>query len=145
MTWDAARCIHAAECVHGLPEAFDPAAKPWIRPEEADAASLADVVNRCPSGALRMQYPDGTSAMTAPPLNTCHVTRDGPNYLRGNLTLVAGRTRRVEDTRIALCRCGAVAEQAVLRQQPSQDRLRTMRARCRPRCRRRPAPTSPRR
>ena len=69
VTWDSARCIHAAECVHGLPEAFDPAAKPWIRPEEADAASLADVVNRCPSGALRMHHPDGTSAMSAPPLN----------------------------------------------------------------------------
>jgi CDGSH-type Zn-finger protein/uncharacterized Fe-S cluster protein YjdI len=105
VTWDASRCIHAAECVHGLPEAFDPAAKPWIRPEEADAASLADVVNRCPSGALRMQYPDGTSAMTAPPLNTCHVTRDGPNHLRGNLTLVHG-DETVHDTRIALCRCG---------------------------------------
>lgn len=105
VTWDAARCIHAAECVRGLPEAFDPAAKPWIRPEAADAASLADVVNRCPSGALRMQLPNGASAMTAPPLNTGHVTKDGPNYLRGNLTLVHHESS-VEDTRIALCRCG---------------------------------------
>lgn len=106
ITWDAARCIHAAECVRGLPESFDPEANPWIRPEAADTAALAEVVNRCPSGALRMQYAGGASAMTAPPLNTTQVTPDGPNYVRGNLTLNAGEAT-VEDTRIALCRCGA--------------------------------------
>ncbi len=106
VTWDAARCIHAAECVRGLPEAFDPHAKPWIRPDAADAASLAEVVNRCPSGALAMQHADGTSALVPPPLNTGQVTADGPNYLRGNLTLRQGDAV-VEDTRIALCRCGA--------------------------------------
>jgi len=106
VTWDAARCIHAAECVRGLPEAFDPAAKPWIRPDAADALSLADAVNRCPSGALRMHHADGTSAMTAPPLNTANVMPDGPNHVRGNLTLRLGETT-LEDTRIALCRCGA--------------------------------------
>ena len=30
VTYDAKRCIHAAECVHGLPGVFDPDAKPWI-------------------------------------------------------------------------------------------------------------------
>ena len=105
VTWDAARCIHAAECVHGLPEVFDPKAKPWIRPDAADPASVAEVVNRCPSGALSMRHVDGTPAMVVPPLNTGTVTPDGPNYLRGQLTLRAGDAI-VEDTRIALCRCG---------------------------------------
>ncbi|MFO1313987.1 MAG: CDGSH iron-sulfur domain-containing protein [Burkholderiales bacterium] len=106
VTWDAARCIHAAECVRGLPEVFDPQAKPWIRPDAADPASVADVVNRCPTGALSMRHADESSAMVVPPLNTGHVTPDGPNYLRGQLTLRHGETV-VEDTRIALCRCGA--------------------------------------
>ena len=105
VTWDAARCIHAAECVHGLPEVFDPKAKPWIRPDAADPASVAEVVNRCPSGALSMRHADGTPAMVVTPLNTGAVTPDGPNYLRGQLTLRAGDAV-VEDTRIALCRCG---------------------------------------
>ena len=30
VTYDAKRCIHAAECVHGVPEVFDPERKPWI-------------------------------------------------------------------------------------------------------------------
>lgn len=107
VTWDAVRCIHAAECVHGLPRVFDPAAKPWIRPADATPADLAVVVNRCPSGALRMQLADGTSAMTVPVENHGDVTPDGPNYLRGKLTLVVGGATVLEDTRIALCRCGA--------------------------------------
>lgn len=106
VTWDAARCIHAAECVHGLPEVFDRDARPWIVPDGADPASLADVVNRCPSGALAMTRRDGASAMTVPPLNTCHVTPDGPNFVRGDITLQLGE-RTAKDTRVALCRCGA--------------------------------------
>jgi CDGSH-type Zn-finger protein/uncharacterized Fe-S cluster protein YjdI len=106
VTWDSRRCIHAAACVHGLPQAFDPAAKPWIRPEAADPAALAAVVNRCPSGALRMQDAGGASAMVTPAANRGDVTPNGPNYLRGKLAVVvAGVT--TEDTRMALCRCGA--------------------------------------
>lgn len=106
VTWDAMRCIHAAECVRRLPQAFDPAAKPWIRPETADPDSVADAVNRCPSGALRMQFADGTSAMVVPPENAGRVTANGPTYLRGKLTLLEGESA-LEDTRMALCRCGA--------------------------------------
>jgi uncharacterized Fe-S cluster protein YjdI len=28
--YDAKRCIHAAECVHGLPAVFDPDRRPWL-------------------------------------------------------------------------------------------------------------------
>jgi len=105
VTWDGARCIHAAECVHGLPEVFAPDARPWIRPEATDVQSLAEVVNRCPSGALRLERTDDVPAMTVPPLNTCLVTADGPNFLRGDLTLHLGE-ETASDTRVALCRCG---------------------------------------
>ena len=78
VTWDAQRCIHAAACVHGLPQVFDPAAKPWIRPANAAPKELAEVINRCPSGALRMQFADGTSAMGVPADNHGDITPDGP-------------------------------------------------------------------
>ncbi len=106
VTWDATRCVHAAECVHRLPEVFNSKVKPWIQPEAADVAALADAVNRCPSGALSMQHADGTSAMAVPPRNTCDVTPNGPNHLRGKLVFRFGDTE-VADTRAALCRCGA--------------------------------------
>jgi CDGSH-type Zn-finger protein len=85
---------------------FNPAAKPWIQPDKADPAPVADAVNRCPSGALRMQFADGTSAMVVPPDNHGQVTANGPNYLRGKLSLHEGESV-LEDTRVALCRCGA--------------------------------------
>jgi CDGSH-type Zn-finger protein len=54
-----------------------------------------------------MQYADGTSAMVTPALNTCLVTANGPNYLRGNIVLKYGDDVTLTDTRMALCRCGA--------------------------------------
>ena len=58
VSFDAEVCRHAAECVRGMPEVFDTAKRPWINPEVAATADLADhlrlVVGRCPSGALRI-------------------------------------------------------------------------------------------
>ncbi|MFI9465365.1 (4Fe-4S)-binding protein [Streptomyces xiamenensis] len=59
VTFEAARCRHAAECVRGLPEVFDTARRPWIRPDGAEAGRLAEVVRRCPSGALQYERVDG--------------------------------------------------------------------------------------
>ena len=52
VSYDATRCIHAAECVRGAPNVFDPTARPWIRVENADPDYVAEVVQRCPTGAL---------------------------------------------------------------------------------------------
>ena len=52
VTYDASLCFHAAECVRGLPEVFHPDVRPWITPQAADADRVAEVVERCPSGAL---------------------------------------------------------------------------------------------
>ncbi|GAB4102937.1 (4Fe-4S)-binding protein [Micromonospora taraxaci] len=38
VTFEARRCLHAAECVRGLPEVFDPGQRPWIRPDGGGAA-----------------------------------------------------------------------------------------------------------
>jgi uncharacterized Fe-S cluster protein YjdI len=50
--YDRSRCRHYAECVRGLPQVFDPARRPWIRADLADADTVAEVVRRCPTGAL---------------------------------------------------------------------------------------------
>ena len=105
--YDAKRCIHAAECVHGLPAAFDPNAKPWVNPDGADPAELASVVDRCPSGALKLERAEGTPA-SVPALNTATLTPHGPTHLRGDLALMAqDDSVALRDTRMALCRCGA--------------------------------------
>jgi CDGSH-type Zn-finger protein/uncharacterized Fe-S cluster protein YjdI len=106
VTYDATRCIHAAECVHGLPAVFDPKAKPWVNPDGADAVALAAAVDRCPSGALGIEHPDGGTAST-PANNTATLTVNGPTYLHGNIAVVRSDGVARAETRMALCRCGA--------------------------------------
>ncbi|MFW6694565.1 (4Fe-4S)-binding protein [Streptomyces sp. MAR4 CNX-425] len=62
VTFEVARCRHAAECVTGLPEVFDPGERPWVRPDGAGAERVAEVVRRCPSGALQYELKDGGAA-----------------------------------------------------------------------------------
>lgn len=60
VTFDPNVCIHAGECVRGLPAVFDVRLKRWIRPENAPAERVADQVRRCPSGALQFRLkPEG--------------------------------------------------------------------------------------
>ena len=110
VSYDVRRCIHAAECVHGLPDVFDPGRKPWIDPDRAEAEQLLQVIMRCPTGALHLERSDDEHAEPTPERNTAIVERNGPVYLRGDLEIVTGEGEvLVRDTRIALCRCGASA------------------------------------
>lgn len=65
VTWEPARCRHAAECVGGLPRVFDTTRRPWITPGSADAEEIVEVVDRCPSFALGYRTHDGRTR-TAP-------------------------------------------------------------------------------
>jgi CDGSH-type Zn-finger protein/uncharacterized Fe-S cluster protein YjdI len=108
VTYDAARCIHAAECVHGLPAVFDPNRKPWIDAGAASADELAEVVRRCPTGALAYERLDGGPAEAPTPANVLRVTEDGPVYASGSLVILDAEHREIgRDTRVAFCRCGA--------------------------------------
>jgi CDGSH-type Zn-finger protein/uncharacterized Fe-S cluster protein YjdI len=106
--FNASRCIHAAECVHGLPTVFDPQARPWIQPGKATSDEVVAVVARCPTGALQATYEDGRAAETVSPRNELHIVADGPHHLRGDIE-VRDDSGRVwaRETRMALCRCGA--------------------------------------
>lgn len=100
------RCIHFAECVRSLPQVFDTRRRPWIKPDEADAHSIAQVVQRCPTGALHFVRKDGGPSEAIPETNTLVPGPHGPLYLHGEITLVMPDGVEFHDTRIALCRCG---------------------------------------
>lgn len=102
--YDARRCLHAAECVRGLPEVFDTAARPWIQPANADAEKVAEIVRRCPTGALHYALMGGNEEVGD--ANT-HITPqpNGPLIIRGNLSIETSEGV-LEETRAALCRCG---------------------------------------
>lgn len=55
VTFEAALCRHAAECVGGLPQVFDTAKRPWIQPQHASLDEIEAVVARCPSRALKFE------------------------------------------------------------------------------------------
>lgn len=104
--YEVARCIHAEECVQGLPKVFDPERRPWIDPNLASADAIAGVVRRCPTGAL--QYRTRTGAQEpAAERNEVHASADGPLYLRGGFDMRFSDGTFAAETRMALCRCGA--------------------------------------
>lgn len=108
VSYDARRCIHAAECVHGLPEVFDPERRPWIDPDRAGPREIADVVRECPTGALTFAGEE-VEAEAPPERNTATVVADGPIYVHGDLVVVDGEGEETREIRVALCRCGASA------------------------------------
>jgi uncharacterized Fe-S cluster protein YjdI len=106
--FDGRRCIHAAECVHRLPEVFDANRRPWILPQAASPDDLAQVVEQCPSGALTYERTDGGASEVVPEAPVMRIAKDGPLYVQGRCTLSDHGGNPVETgPRAALCRCGA--------------------------------------
>ena len=107
VSYDPKICIHAAECVHGLPEVFDPKKKPWVNPDVSTPDEIEKVILRCPSGALKYERHD-TQNQEQPPVNSSIKTvKNGPLYLGGNIEIFDNEGNLIaEETRVALCRCG---------------------------------------
>ncbi|RMF58530.1 MAG: hypothetical protein D6746_09615 [Bacteroidetes bacterium] len=110
ITYDVRRCLHVGECVRGLRAVFDPDRKPWVDPDAADPDAIAEVVARCPTGALHVRRKDGGAAEPVPSDNVVRLAPDGPLYVRGEVEIVTpDGTLLLKDTRVALCRCGRSA------------------------------------
>jgi CDGSH-type Zn-finger protein/uncharacterized Fe-S cluster protein YjdI len=106
--YDFKRCIHAEECVKGLPGVFVRERRPWVDPDAAAADEVAEVVMLCPTGALWFERRDGGMAEPVPEKNTAVVSPDGPVNLNGDIAVVSAAREVVEETkRVSLCRCGA--------------------------------------
>jgi len=105
--WEPVFCIHAANCLAGLPDVFDASRRPWVEPDLAPADDIAEVVMSCPTGALHFRRLDGGAEEPEPSETTVDVRPNGPLYVRGKIRIedASGHLIR-EDTRVALCRCG---------------------------------------
>ncbi|MEQ1831558.1 MAG: CDGSH iron-sulfur domain-containing protein [Candidatus Eisenbacteria bacterium] len=107
VTWSRRRCTHAAECVMRLPTVFEPGRAPWVDATAAAGDAIAEVVQRCPTGALHFERHDGGAAEAVPTANSVLVSRDGPLLLRGDIEVRDDDGNvLLRDTRVALCRCG---------------------------------------
>ena len=105
VSFDLARCLHVRACVQGLPQVFDVSARPWIQPANASAEAVAEVVRRCPTGALHALLSAGVPEQPGTP-TTITPLPDGPLSIRGDLRIVTPTGER-QEVRAALCRCGA--------------------------------------
>lgn len=105
VTFEAGRCLHSGECVRGLPKVFDTAERPWIRPDGAPADLVAQVIRRCPSGALQYRLDGGHPEEPTHPTEISRSSSGGIT-IRGDLVIHTDGEARTE-TRAVLCGCGA--------------------------------------
>jgi CDGSH-type Zn-finger protein len=85
---------------------FDRGRRVWVDPTQANAGEIANIVQRCPTGALHFRRTDGGVEEPIPGRNEVRITPDGPLYFRGELEIHTPRAV-LKETRAALCRCGA--------------------------------------
>jgi CDGSH-type Zn-finger protein/uncharacterized Fe-S cluster protein YjdI len=107
VSWSGEHCIHIGECGRANGELFVAGRKPWCQPDLVPDEEVVDVVQRCPSGALSVDFADGSSSEQAPGSNTIQVSYNGPLFLKGDLD-IEGAPAAVPGLkfRAALCRCG---------------------------------------
>ena len=55
--WKPDVCQHAAKCAKGNPNVFNPKRRPWIDLSQASAKEIAALIEQCPSGALKYEFP----------------------------------------------------------------------------------------
>lgn len=105
--WDGRLCIHVGECGRANNNLFVGGRQPWCQPDRVSVEEVADVVARCPSGALTYTRKDGGPEEVADGENVVTVMYNGPLYIRGELE-VDGAADDMTGVRFraALCRCG---------------------------------------
>lgn len=106
VVWEASKCIHAGACVRGLPEVFDPKARPWVNMEGADNQAIINQVNQCPSGALSILSADVTTMISN--VTSAKVIENGPLIIEGDCKVtLANGSEVVKNKKASICRCGA--------------------------------------
>ena len=108
VSWHGSLCIHIGECGRAKGDLFVGGRKPWCQPDTATDDEVDDVVLRCPTGALTVEFADGSHVEQADAINTVHVAYNGPLFVRGDLDIDGAATNAPGlKYRAALCRCGA--------------------------------------
>ena len=107
VSWHGRLCIHVGECGRAKGDLFVTGRKPWCQPDLTTDEEVEEVVLRCPTGSLTVDYEDGSRAETADAHNTVHVAYNGPLFVRGDLDIAdAPENAPGLNYRAALCRCG---------------------------------------
>jgi CDGSH-type Zn-finger protein/ferredoxin len=104
--FNRAICSGAGQCVRGLPAVFVSGVEDWIRPDQAAAEEVIEVVRRCPSGALTYTR-DGELVTREEKDVAVRIVKDGPYEVTGPVELETETwSANASRTTFALCRCG---------------------------------------
>ncbi|GAB5557108.1 MAG: hypothetical protein SchgKO_13210 [Schleiferiaceae bacterium] len=104
--WKSDVCIHAANCVKGLPGVFDTKKRPWINAQGASTQEIIDQVNKCPSGALTYKMDSDVEASAETTVDVT-LASNGPLLVAGKIRVFDAEGNLVEEKeKCALCRCG---------------------------------------
>lgn len=107
VSWNGRLCIHIGECGHAKGDLFVGGRKPWCDPDQSADDEVYDVVLRCPTGALTVDFEDGSRVESADSVNSVNVAYNGPLFVRGDLVIAdAPASAPGLKYRAALCRCG---------------------------------------
>ena len=110
VAWHGRLCIHVGECGRAEGDLFVAGRKPWCQPDVSSDDEVEDIVLRCPTGALTVDYEDGSHLESADAENTVHVAYNGPLFVRGELDIDGAPDNAPGlNFRAALCRCGKSA------------------------------------
>ncbi len=112
IVWKPTNCIHSTLCWKGLKEVFNPAERPWIKPEGSSAEKIIEQVRKCPSGALSYFINNEGSSnkevvAESAEMIAIEISPDGPILIKSECKIVHsdGHTE-IKKGRTALCRCG---------------------------------------
>ncbi|PHN03054.1 (4Fe-4S)-binding protein [Flavilitoribacter nigricans] len=109
VVWQPDKCIHSKMCFNGLPQVFDPQARPWVNVEGASSQEIMKQIKKCPSGALSY-YVNDDSEVEKPEIDVdriVEVVENGPLMVFGNLTVKHHNGEVSHEHRTtAFCRCG---------------------------------------
>ena len=119
--WSPELCAHSKKCIGHLPEVFDAGKRPWLNVNGSTPEKIIELIDSCPSGALRYSLPEGSSVDPALAQgrgnidygkNDCglikiKMTANGPLLVEGNAEVIniSGEIIK-KSNRMALCRCG---------------------------------------
>lgn len=105
--WKPSLCIHSEKCWRGLPEVFNPKARPWINAEGAEADTIKAQIEKCPSGALSYRSGAGDQTESVNLETVVEQIPNGPLLVYGKLMLKNEAGEQILENRTtAFCRCG---------------------------------------
>jgi CDGSH-type Zn-finger protein len=101
-------CAHPGYCYTGLPSVFHLDGRPWIDPDAASPSEIAEVIEKCPSGALSYSI-DGVEHRDLDREPGITVSKGGPYCVVGGIEVDCDepRAQGVSREHCTLCRCGA--------------------------------------